>query len=450
MDFDEKKLVSNFTKLLRLDFDEERDILCYKSHSREVYINKPDFTSYIENLKEMKFEDTLIYNSKYFEQLVFLPAESRSILGYNRSVKTVLSIEDSELGFKYKFGRPSAEYILASLQDFFKNKSKCPSLFALGLSSRSQELDFKKVRQIFRNRTHISTRRAINRIDKDKDIDFDDFFEIVLQYLFLGHTIKIESTKKNLNSDSFKKLCDSFSFSLGYNLNLPIIEFRFLEKSMQPIQRLEISEICAPQRIYNEKLIYYYQQALSGSNPVLEYLSFYQIFEYFYGIVFREDLIMDVKNKITNPGFSPKDKKSIDELIELVKEGNFEEKKALILVLEKYIDGKKLRNKLIEYDKDYYNYLIKDKVKFADADRIQEKSKKKDTFIVNTTLADRIYKIRNALIHSKEGNEAIYVPFTSDEEILMKELPLIQFIAEQVIINSSEDMNLTNLESTHI
>jgi hypothetical protein len=448
MDLDEKKLLLNLTEFLGLEFDKEKDLINYKYYKREgmlekICIEKPDFTSINDNLKKMEFKDTLLYNSRYFEQLVLLPSESESI---DKRKKPIL-IEDKELGFKYELSKPSREYLIASFQEFFKDKSKCPSLFVSRKSRASQEHDIEESRARTKRMANFISRRSI-KIRNEKENKLDEFFKDFNR--FLGNTIKIESSKKDLNQDSFKKLCDSFSFSLGYNLNLPLIEFRFLEKSIKPIQRLKLDEICAPQRLYNEKLIYYYQQALSGSNPVLEYLSFYQILEYFYDIVFKEDLVNDVKNKLINPDFSPKDKKSIEELIELVKEGKFEEKKALILVLGKYIDGKKLRSKLIEYDIDYYNYLTKKKVKFADADHIQEKSKNKDKFISKTSLADRIYKIRNALIHSKEGNEAIYVPFTSDEEILMKELPLIQFIAEQVIINSSDEINLTNLESTPI
>ena len=48
----------------------------------------------------------------------------------------------------------------------------------------------------------------------------------------------------------------------------------------------------------------------------------------------------------------------------------------------------------------------------------------------------RIYGVRNALVHSKEGNSVKYTPIKDDLHI-KEELPLIKFLAEQIIINSA-------------
>jgi hypothetical protein len=55
-------------------------------------------------------------------------------------------------------------------------------------------------------------------------------------------------------------------------------------------------------------------------------------------------------------------------------------------------------------------------------------------------LSNRIYNVRNALIHSKEGEKRRYVPFSENENELRKELPLIRLVAEQIIINSSKNI----------
>ncbi|MCE7744006.1 MAG: hypothetical protein GPJ52_02605 [Candidatus Heimdallarchaeota archaeon] len=53
----------------------------------------------------------------------------------------------------------------------------------------------------------------------------------------------------------------------------------------------------------------------------------------------------------------------------------------------------------------------------------------------------RIYAIRNSIVHSKDTSEARFKPFT-DEEELTKEIPLIRLIAEEVIHNSAEKLEL--------
>lgn len=47
-------------------------------------------------------------------------------------------------------------------------------------------------------------------------------------------------------------------------------------------------------------------------------------------------------------------------------------------------------------------------------------------------IVNRIYKVRNAIIHSKQGKGGIYRPFLHEAE-LSKEIPLIRCVAERVI-----------------
>lgn len=56
--------------------------------------------------------------------------------------------------------------------------------------------------------------------------------------------------------------------------------------------------------------------------------------------------------------------------------------------------------------------------------------------IIGEKLSSRIYKTRNAIVHSKESERVRYTPFR-DDRILVKEIPLLRFIAEQIIIESS-------------
>ena len=59
-------------------------------------------------------------------------------------------------------------------------------------------------------------------------------------------------------------------------------------------------------------------------------------------------------------------------------------------------------------------------------------------------LAARIYKTRNALVHNKSNEtrlseRGLYKPF-KDKEELSKEIPLMRFLAESIIVNSSEPL----------
>lgn len=160
-----------------------------------------------------------------------------------------------------------------------------------------------------------------------------------------------------------------------------------------------------------------------------------------------------MKSIITNPEFSYKKTKSIEKVILKVKTDKFGERKAIDLVLEKYVNPEDLRDSLIKYDVNYYNLLKKQKVKFADANTISERSTKNNEKVIElSALGKRIYAIRNSLIHSKEedflfqdSKKGVYVPFTDHEEELRNEIPLIRLVAEQIVINSSEVLTDANL-----
>jgi len=56
-------------------------------------------------------------------------------------------------------------------------------------------------------------------------------------------------------------------------------------------------------------------------------------------------------------------------------------------------------------------------------------------------IANRIYKTRNALVHSKSNDyiakeRGIYKPFKNNKE-LSKEIPLMRYISEAIIIKSA-------------
>jgi hypothetical protein len=55
-------------------------------------------------------------------------------------------------------------------------------------------------------------------------------------------------------------------------------------------------------------------------------------------------------------------------------------------------------------------------------------------------VSSRIYAIRNALVHNKEGEISRFIPYTGQEEALSKEVQLLLFIAENLIIKTGTDL----------
>ncbi|NMC61247.1 MAG: hypothetical protein GYA51_17975 [Candidatus Methanofastidiosa archaeon] len=446
MKIDKEKTISNLHECFGIEEQENyfTSDLTYKNSKFEriLKITKTDFKDNIKLLKELSFKDIILYKYKYFEQLLYLRS-TRNLINPSEKINpadvdsNIILIEDSNNGLIYELSRPSIEFILASFSKLdISNMNNLPSLFYadyLKISPGKQDLDFLKdrIKRVLRGKT---LPRSLY-FDKGYIVEFENLLRIHSN----AFTLKINSDK-NINPDIFDKLSSSFLFLIGYHRNVPIMEFRNIKPNVKHIKDFRTHELNFPKQIYNKKLIYYYQQALSTDNPVLKYLSYYQILEHFFDIVANENLINEVTDTINHPDFSTKQNKSIEDLIELIRASHRNEKLDLQLVLKKYLKIENLKKDLLEYDTSYYTYIITNKVDFADAQNINVKGKNEDIDI--KSVSERITKVRNALIHTKHGKDDIYIPFTDHEEELLKELPFIRLIAEQIIINSSEEITI--------
>jgi len=185
--------------------------------------------------------------------------------------------------------------------------------------------------------------------------------------------------------------------------------------------------------------------AVASDSSPLEYLSYYHVAEHFFESAFNEDLIERVRDKITQPDFSTKRKKDVRSLIDLIGKSLkfrgenvvFGEQEALRLTLEKHVDVITLAGKIREYDKSLIGFYRDNEVPFSDGDRVDLGSN--DAAQVVTALAKRIYKTRNAIVHSKEGEKVRYIPFEHDKQ-LAAEVPLVRFTAELIILHTSTEI----------
>jgi hypothetical protein len=104
------------------------------------------------------------------------------------------------------------------------------------------------------------------------------------------------------------------------------------------------------------------------------------------------------------------------------------------LTLRKYVSIDQIVEELRAYDNTLLTYYHDTTVTFSGGDSVNLVDQ--DTEQVYKKLAARLYKTRNAIVHSKESEKSKYTPFR-DDRILIKEIPLIRFVAEQVILSTS-------------
>ncbi|MHB0890612.1 hypothetical protein [Streptomyces sundarbansensis] len=173
--------------------------------------------------------------------------------------------------------------------------------------------------------------------------------------------------------------------------------------------------------------------------PLLEYLAYYHIAEHFFEKVFNEDLVRQVRSGITDPSFSARRTKDIQSIIRVVdkvqrqvkREGGVNELRSLQLVLDRFLDMPRLVADLDAHDATLADHYANNGVPFAGAGKVDIRGNDED--VIRGAVARRIYKVRNALVHAKEGEFPKYALYAHDEE-LGREIPLIRFIAEQIVI----------------
>ena len=378
-------------------------------------IEKSLIDGLLEKLKEKKIKDeTILYDEYSYEALVKFET-SRPILFRLFFEEERLLKEDPANGMRYELSKPTDEYLLFILDALIESEY------------------WKDIFRFF----------LLRVIRERTGMEKTEFFEFLSKILRI-YTLKIRS-REPMSSDRFSKLATSFLFNLSYNLDIAVIEVRFLhELARSKITRIRRSrEIEPPRRIYNPDLVYHYQMAISTDSIPLQFLSFYHVIEHFFYDIYHEDLINTVKAKITRPDFSYKRKRDLENLIKLIsqkikykdEELLYNEQEALYLTLKKYVRLDNLIAKLREYDESLIEYYQKNKVSFSKGASINFSLS--DTENIFRQIADRIYKTRNSIVHSKEGGKPRYVPFRNDKELTM-EIPLIRFITEEIIINTSK------------
>lgn len=396
-----------------------------RHYSGEVS-NVIDFIISNSELKEL-YDRTMAISNENLELYSMNNYEIAIDLDYpllRREIYPVIS-NDTANGIKYILGFPTMEYcafLLIGIVDI-RNRQ----------DSRRVSLPTRLMRPL----------DSIRRFGNDEQ-------EFSLQNLLprmIGElSLKIETTESK-SLGAFRKYKTSFIFQFMYRSNLALIEFSNIEEMFHlnrtVRERVDFEQLDTPPlREYMSDVVDYYKLALSSNDAYIKYISFYHVMEYFYDEVFKKKMINDLRDKITNPGFSYKNDDKIYEMALFIKNrlrmndesGQGNELESLKFVLNEYIAIDELKNRISSIDSTAVLYYQSNKVTFCNAPIIPWT----DLQGVYTQIARRVYFTRNSLVHSKSGkNQERYKPY-KDESELQKEIPLVKAIAELIIINSSK------------
>lgn len=259
-------------------------------------------------------------------------------------------------------------------------------------------------------------------------------------------TVKINSPKVHTRPE-YRHMFESYLFNISYNHNitLSVAEFSAEERPFRSNARR--GGQLFPYRRYNSELVKYYHQAVATNIPFTQYLAFYHVAEFFFQSISEQDTFQEIGNYITRPSFSPYREGDIKGFYNMIRkkmreqreDGVWNEKTGLLLCLKEYIpDIDVLKNSILSIDPNALNYYKTSLAVFADESKLINFDDIPENIYLN--IRDRVYSVRNAIVHSKDGEKLRYEPFKHDKQ-LAKEIPLIRSIAEEIIMNSAKQID---------
>lgn len=253
-------------------------------------------------------------------------------------------------------------------------------------------------------------------------------------------TIKVSTnpnTALGKSAQRMHEIAEAATFHFAYGQGLAISFAKTWERTYYWLGLKQKEDVQFPLRTYNTELISYYNLALSTDSLILSYLALYKILEYFYTSVSEEDLHKRLRELLVTPDFSHTKAKKLRELIKTIRtfDTKHNEQSSLKLVLTTFFDKADIQNWIESYEQKNGKHFTGNVSIFGIPMQIDLSD---NTIIPN--VASRIYHIRNALVHNKEGEVSRFIPYTGQEEALVKEVQILVFLAEQVIIKTGKDL----------
>ncbi|MFE0407444.1 hypothetical protein ACFW0S_01490 [Citrobacter freundii] len=267
----------------------------------------------------------------------------------------------------------------------------------------------------------------------------------LLELLYTPFTIRVYNLNASDHSQAIKKsqnIIEGCLFNLSYLKRIPLtleekwprrIEnqrpFQFGEREVNGVYPL-------PRGNLNTDILRFYQRGMGTDDPVNQFLSFYQVLEYFFVSISDEELYRRMSAIINDPAFSAKPKQ-LDKLIQETANHKREsdETEMLRMVLKHFIDEVELTEFIEQYE-DYLGdkWFTKKRTIFGEETDIRTQQGH-----VISNVSKRVKMIRNTLVHSSDryNRKDGYIPNSHSEAIVKKEVPLVKYLAEKVIIANS-------------
>jgi len=209
---------------------------------------------------------------------------------------------------------------------------------------------------------------------------------------------------------------ESSLFTLAYEYDLPLLVAQQWPTSnatrRQKLQRLSLQaqRVIVPDAGFRSDLVRLYQAGIANPIPTQQYLSFYQVLELFFQEVDHAGAYTALEDLLNAPNFQADDA-SIREIVRVVEAYKTQATSVdlLELLMRQYVPSEEIKTFIESNDGEAEETL--------------------------RTLANRLYTLRNSIVNVGAGSPPVY----TDSEVIKRNVPLVKFLAEKVILATGRD-----------
>ncbi len=263
-------------------------------------------------------------------------------------------------------------------------------------------------------------------------------------------TFRIEGCKVSTHDTALKllrRVSDAlfFQIDLSTSIALRLVKTRRLNSGFRGRpQSKELIPLVFPKQEYDEAPISLYWYARSATSmPLLQYLAYYQVIEFYFPTFFQKEIARRLKSLLKDPLFRVDRDADITRLLSTIKSSNpgtrGSERDQIKATINECISASEIRDFLEEEEE-------RSKFFFAKKLPLNKDSLNSKSSDLRDDVAEIIYEIRCKIVHTKgdDGQDptSILLPFSKEAELLRPYLELMRFVSGRVLISASTKFTL--------
>lgn len=262
-----------------------------------------------------------------------------------------------------------------------------------------------------------------------------------------GFGVKTHDQAKTL----LERVANSLFFEMDHAAYVALALSRTREATANPVPVPSggIPALQFPRFQYDQEPIalYWYGRSAQGM-PLLQFLAYYQVLEFYFPVFSRVEAQRRVRNLLKEPAFDPMRDADISRLLTAVRVGGGRsfgnEREQLRATMVECVSEADLREYIAAVP-ERLDFLSK-KSDILGVPGLPLKAPSTD---IRVSVADRVYDIRCKIVHTKatsddDGQFDLLLPFSREAEALSFDIGLVQFAARKALIATSGPLRLSN------